>query len=78
VLALALSPHGVLYLEPDPDPDAALAVAADVASRIERAFSDDPGEGLLHLGAVEVDVALPPTLAYFRDLGRDFVTALRA
>ncbi len=53
-------------------------MAADVASRIERAFDGGPGAALLHLGAVEVETALPPSLGYFRDLGRDLVTALRA
>lgn len=58
--------------------EASDTVAADIASRIERAFAADPGAGLLHLGAVEAASVLPPTHAFFRDLGRDFVTAICA
>src|SRR5690242_3956209 len=76
--ALALSPHGLLHLEDAADADAGAALPPQIADRIARAFADDPGGGLLHLGAVEVDTVLPPTLAYFRDLARDLVAALRA
>jgi non-specific serine/threonine protein kinase len=79
VRALALSPHGVLYLDLEqPEVDAALAITADVAARIERAFAVGPGAGLFQLGAVEATSALPPTHAFFRDLARDFVTTLCA
>ncbi len=74
VRSLAFSPHGLLHFDAAADAD----VAADVAARIERAFAHDTGEGLFHLGAVEVDTALPPTFAFFRELATDFVTALRA
>ncbi len=79
--ALALSPHGVLYLDAksaQAEAPGVAAVAPDIAARIELAFADDPDAGLFHLGAVEIDTALPPTLAFFRDLAKDFVTALRA
>jgi non-specific serine/threonine protein kinase len=72
--SLALSPHGVLYL----DPHSGVDVAANVAARIEQAFVNGPGDGVLHLGAVEVDTPLPTVVGYFRDLGRDLVAALRA
>ena len=36
------------------------------------------GHGLLHLGAAEVDTPLPPGFAFWRDLGRAFVTQLCA
>ncbi len=75
--ALCLSPNGRLYLEHAADSDAT-AVPGEVASRIERSFSDDWGHGLFDLGAIEVDTVLPPGFAYFRDLARDLVTALRA
>ena len=79
--ALSLSPHGVLYLEPEGD-DATrndgITVAPDVALRIEHAFAAGPGAGLLHLGAAEAESALPPAHAFFRELARDYVTALCA
>jgi len=68
-LALALSPHGVLFLERGAEDDGDL-------TRIEQAFSEGMGAGLFHLGAVEVDTALPPSLAYFRELARSLVAAL--
>jgi non-specific serine/threonine protein kinase len=80
VRQLALSPHGVLYLdlEKADERDAPVAVAPEMSARIERAFADDTGAGLFHLGAVEATSVLPPTHAFFRDLARDFVTALCA
>jgi non-specific serine/threonine protein kinase len=71
----------VLYLDeaPSPEPaDASVPLAPAVAARIEGAFADDPGAGLFHLGAVETTTALPPAYAFFRELARDFVTALCA
>ncbi|MFH0899268.1 MAG: DEAD/DEAH box helicase [Pseudomonadota bacterium] len=44
--------------------------------RISKAFERGAGYGLLWLGAVEVSQALPPALAYWRELGSRFVTAL--
>jgi len=73
---LALTPAGHLHLRPaedgEPAPDAA------VARRVAAAFERGPGAGLLHLGAAEARTALPPVLAYWRDLGRAFVAALCA
>jgi len=81
VRALALSPHGVLYLEPEEaeaSRAAPVSFAPDLAARIELAFAAGPGVGLLHLGAVEAESVLPPAHAFFRELARDFVTALCA
>ncbi len=72
--SLALSPQNVLYLHEEAD---RVDLPAEVSVRIERAFAQDPGEGLFHLGAVEVDTALPAPFAFFRELGRALVTALR-
>ncbi|HEY8207448.1 MAG TPA: DEAD/DEAH box helicase [Myxococcaceae bacterium] len=75
-LSIALSPSGHLSLraagpdEPAPEPAA--------GRRIHRAFEDDPAKGLFHLGAAEVTTALPPVFAFWRDVGRRFVTALCA
>lgn len=49
---------------------------AFLVRRISGAFAAGTGPGVLHLGAVEVHIDLPPTLAYFRDLGRLFLTTL--
>jgi non-specific serine/threonine protein kinase len=69
---LALAPPGRLYLTEDPR----ASMPAFLVRRISAAFAAGPGPGVLHLGAVEVHIDLPPTLAYFRDLGRLFLTTL--
>jgi hypothetical protein len=75
-LRLSLSPAGRLHLQTGPAAaDEALDAAA--AERIGAAFAASQGHGLLHLGAAEVDTPLEPSLAFFRELGRLFVTALR-
>jgi len=75
-LSLRLSPRGRFHLAGgDRDAD---ALAPDVASRLLRAFAEGEGSGLLHLGAVEVDSHLPPSLAFGRDLTRVFMTRLCA
>ena len=74
-LALGLTPSGTLALRAAPDADPLDPAAA---SRIEAAFALGAGHGLLHLGAAEVDTPLPPGFAFWRDLGRAFVTQLCA
>ena len=74
-LALGLTPSGTLGLRAAPDADPLDPAAA---SRIEAAFALGAGHGLLHLGAAEVDTPLPPGFAFWRDLGRAFVTQLCA
>ena len=74
VLALAVTPHGHLRL--DRTAGDADDPPAGVASRIEAAFARRPGAGVLHLGVAEPATHLPPSLAFFRDLGQLFVTAL--
>ena len=74
-LALGLTPSGTLVLRAAPDADPLDPAAA---SRIEAAFALGAGHGLLHLGAAEVDTSLPPGFAFWRDLGRAFVTQLCA
>ncbi len=73
-LALGLTPHGHLRLLDDPDAPAVLAPRAEA---IVAAFSEGAGHGLLHLGAAEVGTALSPSLAFGRELGRVFLTAVR-
>jgi len=74
-LALAVSPQGRPYVEETPEPDAA-ALPEATARRIAAAFSEGPACGLLHLATAELQTHLPPTLAYARDLARDYLTAL--
>jgi len=70
-----LSPHGALHLKPS---DEAEALDARRESRIETAFARGAGHGLLQLGSEEVGTALPQLLAYWRDLGTRYLTALCA
>ncbi|MCP3463591.1 DEAD/DEAH box helicase [Bradyrhizobium sp. CCGUVB23] len=74
-LAPALSPHGVLSLKPSND-----ATAWDPArsTRVVRAFERGAGHGLLCLGVDEVGTNLPAALAYWREFGVRYVTALCA
>jgi non-specific serine/threonine protein kinase len=74
-LALGVTPGGRLILQTAPDAD---PIDAALAERIRAAFLPGAGHGLLHLGAAEVDTPLPPGLAFWRDVGRTFVSALCA
>lgn len=47
-------------------------------ARIAEAFGRSAGHGLLHLGANEVGVALPPAYAYWRDFAARYITAVCA
>jgi superfamily II DNA or RNA helicase len=73
-LSLALTPLGHLRLVPGGDADVPLP--PPVARRIGNAFSNGWADGLLHLGAGEVDTPLPAALAYWRDIGRLYVERL--
>lgn len=70
--SLALSPHGRVHLESRlPGEGAGLEPRAFAA--LQAAFDRGSGDGLLHLGAVEADTILPPTLAFWRDFGKRFI-----
>jgi non-specific serine/threonine protein kinase len=71
-LTIRLTPSGHLALAPD---DAAAPIDADVAARLERAFSAGAGAGLLHLGAAEVGTSLPAAIAFWRTFASRYVTA---
>ena len=73
-VSLALSPTGRLSVDVDPPQPSPLD--AETAGRIAAAFTRGPGQGLFHLGAVEIEARLPPVPAHFRDLGRAFVARL--
>jgi superfamily II DNA or RNA helicase len=70
-----LSPHGVLNFKPS---DETMVLDPARGARIEEAFARGAGHGLLHLGADEIGDSLPPLLAYWRELGTRYVTALCA
>jgi len=72
-LTTRLTPHGHLTLAPSDD---APELDAPLARRVEQAFARGPGHGLLRLGAAEVGQILPPVLAYWREFGGRYVTAL--
>ncbi len=71
---LCLTPHGLLRVEtgaaPAPWPD------EDTARRVARAFAESPARGLLHLGTRELNSALPPAAAWWRELPRRYLTRL--
>jgi superfamily II DNA or RNA helicase len=72
-LAPILSPHGRLTLC---QVDDAPALEPALARRLLDAFARGSGHGLLQLGASEVGTPLPPVLAYWRELGTRYMTAL--
>jgi non-specific serine/threonine protein kinase len=72
-LALRLTPHGHLLLEPAED---APALDDQVAQRLAAAFAQGAGHGLLRLGAGEVGRSLPPTFVWWRGFAARFVGAL--
>src|SRR5881394_2671971 len=72
-LAPVLTPHGRLVVEPDED---APALDAELAQRIEGAFTRGSGHGLLALGADEIDVALPPAFSFWREFAALYLTGV--
>lgn len=74
--ALRMTPQG--HVLPDvPAPEGSLVDEA-LAREITRTFEKDAARALLNLGARHPATPLPPSVAYFRDLGRQFFTRLRA
>ena len=74
--AVTIFPSGALRVDLTGDDESGLSAAA--RTRVAAAFERGVGYGLLDLGTTEVDAALAPELAFLRDLGRAFVTRLRA
>ena len=73
---MTIFPSGALRVDVAGDDDSGLSVAA--RARVAAAFERGVGHGLLDLGTTEVDTGLSPELAFLRDVGRAFVTRLRA
>lgn len=72
-LAPILTPHGRLSLAEESGPP---VLDLDLARRLRDAFARGSGHGLLQLGAGEVGTVLPTALAYWREFGARYVTAL--
>jgi len=76
-LSLAVSPSGRPRVVEAADGEDALR--GDRAARVAAAFErGGAGEGVLHLGAVEVGTDLPPAFGYFRELGHELVARVCA
>ena len=67
-VSAAISPAGRLYLE--------RSDLAPHGASLADAFGRGEGHGLFHLATAELDAVLDPSLAYFRELARTFLTAL--
>ena len=72
-LAPVLTPHGRLIVERDED---APALDAELAQRMEGAFTRGSGHGLLALGADEIGVALPPAFSFWRECAALYLTGV--
>jgi non-specific serine/threonine protein kinase len=72
---VAVKPNGKLVVRAAERGD---RLDGGAVARIAAAFEVGTGQGLLQLGATEVDTALPPALAYWRDLAARYVTAVCA
>ncbi len=73
---LAFSPMGSLYLAEGGPGDESLPPR--VLRRIERAFARGQGHGLLQLGVAELQTELPPSFAFWRELGRRYLSRVCA
>jgi non-specific serine/threonine protein kinase len=72
--ALALSPGGRLFVEPDDQAEPKLSPA--VGARLHEAFGASSAEGLVLLAGEFLHQPLPPGFDFWRGLGRQFFTAL--
>ena len=72
-LALVLTPRGHLLLAHSEDEAPA---PEQMAQHLTGAFARGAGHGLLHLGARAMGTALPPSLAWWREFGARYVTAV--
>jgi SNF2-related domain/SNF2 Helicase protein/Helicase conserved C-terminal domain len=73
-IGLAITPGGQLRIEEAAD--SLPEVSATEAASLERAFSRSSAAGLLHLSSQEMRQDLPPSLAFWRGLVRDFFHAV--
>ena len=68
-----LTPSGRIDIRPGTSEDGPY-LTTKTARQIIKAFSNGRGPGVLHLGAAELSTYLPPSLSYWRDVGRSFVS----
>lgn len=73
-LSLSLSPTGHLYLYSDPENEE--TVLLYVGEQIKEAFARESAVGLLRLGVTDFASALPPSLAYWQEFSKLFVTEI--
>jgi superfamily II DNA or RNA helicase len=73
---VTIFPSGALRIDLGVDEPTGLSASSRV--RVTAAFERGVGHGLLDLGTTEVDTALSAALAFLREVGRGFVTRLRA
>lgn len=71
---LSLTPHGLLRIEATEPPGA--WQDADVAGRVASALGKSVAHGLLHLATRELNTILPAAAAWWRELGRRYLTRL--
>jgi len=71
-LVCRLTPSGRIDVQPGTPEDGPF-LTPKAAQQILEAFNDGRGKGVLHLGAAELLTDLPPSLSYWRDVGRMFV-----
>jgi non-specific serine/threonine protein kinase len=71
-LVCRLTPSGRIDVQPGASDDGPL-VSTKAAKQIIDAFNAGRGHGALHLAAAQLATDLPPSLAYWRDVGRAFV-----
>ena len=71
---LYLTPTGRLLMEPAPA--AAAWPDAEAGGRLAKAVGESTARGLLHLATRELNAALPPAAAWWREFGRRYLTQL--
>ncbi|HRZ36604.1 MAG TPA: TolC family protein, partial [Candidatus Paceibacterota bacterium] len=69
---LCLTPHGLLLVTNGPTPSP--WADAETGCRVAQAFAESPARGLLHLATRELNAALPPSAAWWRELARRHLT----
>ena len=71
-LVSRLTPSGRIEVQAG-GPEDGPALSGKTAARIVAAFGAGRGAGVLYLGAAELATNLPPSLSYWRDVGRTFI-----
>lgn len=71
-LVCRLTPSGRIDVQPGPS-DSGPILPTKAADQITKSFFAGRGNGVLHLGAAELSTDLPPSLSFWRDLGKVFI-----